>query len=266
MKINGVLVLAFLLMIWEPHFVYAAQEEQVAEIKRWQDGYAYDDKDNQIKDTWAIDNNVFEGKYVCFDAVGNVLVRADEILTDRDFSSYASDTELDKGMVALRTEYVEGFNGVIYLIFTNSNGGQVVYEIDEEMEYMRNIHLASNTYVLIGVTRNEGSEQEYKVEVSPGEFTISNNGFLVVNIIVREGESDIDISNALSSFFASKEADETEDESRYALQEDEGEEAKKEKSPNADFAVENFILMITVLISAMVCIVWWFKKKERGGK
>jgi len=257
---------AFLLFTWEPYSTYAAQEEEVLEIKEWRNGYAYDEQNNQIKDTWAIDNYVFEGKYVCFDSEGNVLVRAEEILEDMDFSLYASDTEMDKGMVALRVNCFDGFDGSIYLVFTNVNNGQLVYEINREMEYMRNIHLASNTYVLIGVTRNEGSEQEYKVEVSPGEFTISNNGFLVVNIIVREGESDIDISNALSSFFASKEADGTEDESRYALQEDEGEEAKKEKSPNADFAVENFILMITVLISAMVCIVWWFKKKERGGK
>ena len=96
-----------------PVSVYASENglktETLPQIISWEDGHAYLENGELLRDGWGYDTVNPAGKYVLADENGTVRKRLESMETDA-WENYTG-TELSPGIIALRTTVFEGFSG-----------------------------------------------------------------------------------------------------------------------------------------------------------
>lgn len=143
-------------------------------IYSWSSGHAYT-KDNQmITNGWGYDENSAEGKYVLFDADGNVKQKSSSMTEEADVSQDYTDTEVNPGKVALRTKVYTGFEGTVEVTFhQQENKLTETFLLTKGKMYIGNVSLPQGTYQVDVKAVYEGKTyfskcKDTRISISPG--------------------------------------------------------------------------------------------------
>lgn len=159
-----------------------ADEDALPKIASWEDGHGYQEDGTEITDSWAYDLVNPAGRYVLFDADGEVLQKTDH-KESADLSSDYSGTETDPAILVIRSEIPEEFQGTIHVLLEEQSGMQTETDLTEENFYAWNLPVQSGDYTVKDVVASDTSGT-YKTEYSPSVLHLVEQHIAILSIQV----------------------------------------------------------------------------------
>lgn len=107
----------------------------------------------------------------------------DKITWDEEYT----DTDTEKGTLAVRCEAFQGFKGEVTISLTGMTGGRTITIIlDKDREYIANLTLGRETYQVTELTAMSES-REYDCYAEPKSFTVENDTVTICKVTVNPG-------------------------------------------------------------------------------
>lgn len=167
--------------------VFAKMDGQqgLPEIIRWEEGRGFDAQGKQIVASWAYDTVNVEGKYVLFDEMGNVSVKADQWEEREMYTENFTDTGQATATLALRTECFPRFGGTVYVTIQKENGESRQYELSPDNLYEQNIAVNNGVYTVKTV---EAADEQYiyKTEYAKDVLEMEGDQLFLLKIKVTK--------------------------------------------------------------------------------
>lgn len=160
-------------------------QEGLPVIIRWETGNGYDGNGSRIMGGWAYDTVNEAGRYVLFDENGMVLKKAESWETRDDTGEYFTPTEQKSGIIALRSELFEGFDGKISVTIESESSGLKKYVLSSENLYECNVSATSGVY-RIQKAEAEDLQAVYATEYRKEPFRMEEKGLLLFHIKVTD--------------------------------------------------------------------------------
>lgn len=168
-----------------PVSVYASENglktETLPQIISWEDGHAYLENGELLRDGWGYDTVNPAGKYVLADENGTVRKRLESMETDA-WENYTG-TELSPGIIALRTTVFEGFSGSIEVTIEEQNGVTQNMTLTQNNFYKWNLSMNSGSYQIrsaVAIDKNK----VYVTKFSSGFQTLPEEGLIIMHLEV----------------------------------------------------------------------------------
>lgn len=168
-----------------PVSVYASENglktETLPQIISWEDGHAYLENGELLRDGWGYDTVNPAGKYVLADENGTVRKRLESMETDA-WENYTG-TELSPGIIALRTTVFEGFSGSIEVTIEEQNGVTQNMTLTQNNFYEWNLSINSGSYQIrsaVAIDKNK----VYVTKFSSGFQTLPEEGLIIMHLEV----------------------------------------------------------------------------------
>ena len=96
-----------------------------------------------------------------------------------------TDTDTEKGTLAVRCQVFQGFQGEVSIHFTGMTGGRTyTATLDKDLDYIANISLAGGQYKVTGAAAVSGL-REYGCHAKPDSFTVEPDSVFVCKVFVN---------------------------------------------------------------------------------
>ena len=252
-----------------PVSVYASENnlktETLPQIISWEDGHAYLENGELLRDGWGYDTVNPAGKYVLADENGTILKRLESMGTDA-WENYTG-TELSPGIIALRTTVFEGFSGSIEVTVEEQNGVTKNVTLTQNNFYEWNLSMNSGSYQIRSAVATDENEV-YVTQFSSGFQTLPEEGLIVLHLevineiagTIEEESPESALTNSQESTTKTKEPDSQKDTREVGSENNDLSQEvitiQKDRSKTI-FAV----LSISTLVWAMVGVLLWRKRK-----
>ena len=98
-----------------------------------------------------------------------------------------TDTDTGKGMLAVRCQVFQGFQGAVTIHFTGLAGGRTfTVSLDKDGDYIANLSLAGEQYKVTGVTAIS-ELREYDCHVEPNTVCVEAGRISICKVFVKPG-------------------------------------------------------------------------------
>lgn len=106
-----------------------------------------------------------------------------ETMWDEEYT----DTDTGKGMLAVRCQVFQGFQGAVTIYFTGLTGGRAfTVSLDKDVGYIANLSLAGERYKVTGVTAIS-ELREYDCHVEPDTVCVEAGRISICKVFVNPG-------------------------------------------------------------------------------
>jgi len=171
--------------------LFVSAREKIPEglpvIIRWEAGSGYDRSGNRITGGWAYDTVNEAGRYVLFDENGMVQKKAENWENRDKVEEAFTHTEQESGIIALRLELFDGFEGEVTVTVESERGILGKYPLSSENLYECNIPVPSGVY-RIQKAEAVDSQCVYAVEYAKEPFQMEEQGLQLLWVKVSEQE------------------------------------------------------------------------------
>ena len=104
---------------------------------------------------------------------------------ERMWDEEYTDTDIEKGTLAVRCQVFQGFQGAVTIYFTGMTGGRTfTVSLDKDRDYIANISLPGEQYKVTGVTAMSGL-REYDCHAEPDSFAVEPDSVFICKVFVN---------------------------------------------------------------------------------